>query len=61
MTDEDELEYLLRRRGAMQTTLLDYLYAPRTNNYNVSEAETLRENIAVLDRLILTIRERIDG
>jgi len=45
----------------MQTTLLDYLYAPRTNNYNVSEAETLRENIAVIDRLILALREKIDG
>ena len=63
MTDADELEYLINRRSAMQTTLLDYLFAPRgsnsySNSYNVMDASTLRENIADLDRQILTIRER---
>ena len=61
MTDTDELEYLINRRSAMQTPLLDYLYADRTNHYDVSDVDTLRENIADLDRQILTIRERMDG
>ena len=61
MTDAEELGYLLDRRAAMYTSLLNILYAPRTNSYNVLDASTLRENIADLDRQILTIRERIDG
>ena len=58
MTDAEELKYLLRRREAMQSTMLGYLYADRTNYYDVDDMDTLRERIANLDRQILTIRER---
>ena len=61
MTDTEELGYLLDRRAAMYDSLLNILYAPSTNSYNVLDASTLRENIADLDRQILIIRERIDG
>ena len=61
MTDAEELKYLLYRRAAMHDSLLNILYAPRGNNYNVLDASTLKENIADLDRQILGIRERMDG
>jgi len=61
MTDTEELKYLLDRRAAMHTSLLNILYAPRGNHYNVLDASTLRENIADLDRQILVLREKIDG
>jgi len=60
MTDADELEYLINRRSAMQTTLLDYLYADRTNHYDVEDVTTLKENIADIDRQILALREKMD-
>ena len=61
MTDAEELKYLLDRRAAMHDSLLNILYAPRGNHYNVLDASTLKENLADLDRQILTIRERMDG
>ena len=61
MTDTDELKYLLDKRAAMYTSLLNIIYAPRGNHYNVLDAANLKENIADLDRQILALRERIDG
>jgi len=60
MTDTEELGYLLDRRAAMYDSLLNILYAPRGNHYDVSDVSTLRENILDLDRQILTIRERMN-